>query len=79
MTITAVFYGKLRELFGNEMTVEENIATVGELVDFLAERESEVMRLKEHLLFSVNQNQASPETPLKDGDRVAIFFIPTGG
>jgi len=77
--ITVAFYGKFRELFGSEMTVKENIATVGELVDFLAEREQEVKRLREHLLFSVNQKQASLETPLEKGDRVAIFFIPTGG
>ena len=77
--ITVVFYGKLRELFGSEMTVEEKIATVGQLVDFLAKRKPEVEQLRKYLLFSVNQKQASPETAVHDGDRVAIFFIPTGG
>jgi molybdopterin converting factor small subunit len=69
----------MRELFGKEMTVEEPVGTVRELLDSLTAKEPAVREIEPFLLFSINQKRAGLDDEISDGDVVALFFMPSGG
>ncbi|HEC75912.1 MAG TPA: hypothetical protein ENI33_01470 [Thermoplasmatales archaeon] len=73
------FYGKLREIFGESIEVEGKFKNIEELANFLAEKEKNVEKLKDYLLFSINKKQADFKDKINDGDEIAIFVTPTGG
>lgn len=77
--ITVKFYGKLRQLLGSEIKIEEEMKSIEDLLRFLAEKNENIKKLKEHLIFSINQKQASLHDEIKDGDKVSVFLPPTGG
>ena len=77
--IRVIFYGKLRDIFGDKLIVEEKIEDIEGLMNLLAQKEKIVEKLKEYLLFSINKKQALLQDKINDGDEIAIFVTPTGG
>lgn len=83
MTITVLYFAWLRDTVGTgSERVEADAATVGDLLAALKDRSprhadafADVSRLR----FAVNQDYATLETPVKDGDEVAFFPPVTGG
>ncbi len=72
------FYGKLRQLFGEEMELDR-ASTIDEIVNALEMKNKEVEKIRGYLLFSVNGRQAKKEEKVKESDEVAVFLPPTGG
>ena len=72
------FYGKLRQLFGEEMELDR-ASTIDEIVNALEKKNKEVEKIRGYLLFSVNGRQAKKEEKVKESDEVAVFLPPTGG
>jgi molybdopterin converting factor subunit 1 len=81
MQVRVLFFGMLKEITGQKhdsVSLPEN-ATLGDLLDYY---EQKVPRLKEMLssiALSVNEVYAGPESPLKNGDEVALLPPVSGG
>jgi len=84
MRITVRYFALLRERMGLDSEVvswPEAGLTVGTLRGHLAERAPALsaILLGSPLLVAVNREYAAADTPLKDGDEVALFPPVTGG
>jgi len=84
MKITVRYFALLRERAGVESEVVEWLdpePRVGRLREFLAARSPALggLLLARPLLVAVNREYATPETPLKDGDELALFPPVSGG
>lgn len=79
MPIDVIFYGRLRQRFGRDITIDTRVNTIDELLQLLSEKDVSIINEKDHLLISINHQKASLHSPIHDGDRVALFFTPTGG
>lgn len=82
MALTVLYFARLRESLGlarEEITLQ---ASVGELLDLLRARGTlwqELLNDAKNVRVAVNQDLAARDTPLKDGDEVALFPPVTGG
>ncbi len=83
--ITLLYFARLREALGagrEEMALPSSISTLGALRAHLAQRgEAWAKEMAEgrNLRAAVNQDIATPNTPVKDGDEIAFFPPVTGG
>ncbi len=83
--IRILYFARLRERLGlgeERLSLPADVGTVGELLDHLRARAgiwAESLGEGESLMTAVNQELARPQTPLADGDEVAIFPPVTGG
>lgn len=81
--IRILYFASLRERLGSaDETFEGGAASVGELQRRLGERGgiwSEVFAGDETVLAAVNQEIATTDQPLSDGDEVGFFPPVTGG
>lgn len=83
--ITLLYFARLRETFGissEQIAFSPAIANVGDLVDSLRQRGApwqDELAPGKPVRLAVNQAMASNETPIADGDEVAIFPPVTGG
>lgn len=81
--ITIKFFANLRELAGTaEITVEQQPATVKELLVLLARRYpklADALGERKKVLISVNQEFAAGDAKLRDGDEVGILPPFSGG
>jgi len=73
------FYGKLREIFGEEMEIKDGIKSVEELAQFLVKKNARIKNLKEHLIFSRKNKQISLKEKIGKEDEISVFLPPTGG
>lgn len=73
------FYGKLREMFGEELEIEDEIESIEELANFLMKKDARIKNLKEHLIFSRENKQISLKEKIGKGDEISVFLPPTGG
>ncbi len=81
MQITVKFFARFKELAGTSK-VTVNLAENSLVTDLLARLQTEFNTLAlapERTLLSVNQEFATPQTALNDGDEVAIFPPVSGG
>jgi molybdopterin synthase sulfur carrier subunit len=79
MSVRILFFGATADATGNrEIVVNENgFSNVNSILDELRET---YPRLASHkLLFSINQQYASGDEHLSDGDEIAIFTAVSGG
>tara|TARA_Y100000588_G_scaffold251227_3_gene265742 strand:- start:259 stop:516 length:258 start_codon:yes stop_codon:yes gene_type:complete len=85
MTIEVRFFAALRERVGNDsMTVSPpaSVDTVARLADWLAGQDSQVARALEatpRRMVAVNEVLGTEDSPVADGDVVALFPPVTGG
>ena len=81
VSIRVLFFGAARDVVDTnplEVSVEAP-ATVGSAFRQVVERFAQLERFGRSLLFAVNQEYATPETPLKDNDELAVFPPVSGG
>lgn len=80
-----LYFAWLRERVGTaeeEVALPEGVGTVGELVAWLRARgplHAAAFANARTVRCAVNQDFATPETPVKPGDEVAFFPPVTGG
>jgi len=85
VALTLLYFARLREVLGmarEEITLPANLVNVGQLLDFLRARGGawqDALGDKKTVRVAVNQDLAANETPLKNGDEVALFPPVTGG
>lgn len=80
MTVNVKFFALGKELIGEnqlEMTVPDG-ATAGELIDQLKEKYPRFAELNSFLV-AVNLEYAELNTPLNDGDEIAVIPPVSGG
>lgn len=81
MQVRVLFFGVLRELAGKSSDSLQ-LPDGGSVRDLIARYESEIPELKKHLssiALAVNEQYASPDTPLKANDEVALLPPVSGG
>jgi MoaE-MoaD fusion protein len=81
MQVRVLFFGVLRELAGRSSDSLQ-LPEGGSVRDLIARYESEIPELKKHLssiALAVNEQYASPDTPLKANDEVALLPPVSGG
>jgi molybdopterin synthase catalytic subunit len=81
MKVTVKLFARLREVVGAGKLERElgERATVGDLLGNLQTDYPRLEALTQRTIISVNQEFASPDSPLHDGDEVAIFPPVSGG
>lgn len=72
-------YGVLKEKIGKEIKIDSKFKKIEDVINFLIKKSSYIGEIKEHLLISINNKQASFDDVIKDGDEIAIFLAPSGG
>ena len=83
--IDILYFARLRERLGRageRIELPAGVATAGDLVAHLRGRGGNwagSLGEGETVLIAVNQEMARPETPVQDGDEVALFPPVTGG
>jgi molybdopterin converting factor small subunit len=79
MQIQVLFFGATADAAGERAkSAEVDVGTsVGSLVEQIADDKQALRRYK--LLFALNQEYVAAETPLKEGDELAIFTAVSGG
>ncbi|MES9832350.1 MAG: molybdopterin converting factor subunit 1 [Candidatus Thiodiazotropha sp. DIVDIV] len=77
-------FARFREELGvdSETLASEDISCVEDLLRQLRQRDGAWPRLlaaDQRIMMAVNQEMANPQTPLREGDEVALFPPVTGG
>ncbi|MES9941222.1 MAG: molybdopterin converting factor subunit 1 [Candidatus Thiodiazotropha sp. 6PLUC2] len=77
-------FARFREELGvdSESITSDNISCVEDLLQQLREREgawSRLLAADQRIMMAVNQEMANSQTPLEEGDEVALFPPVTGG
>lgn len=85
MTINCLYFASLREQLGvgeEQFELPNGVATVDALTQWLRQRGnqwSQQLAADKPLLVAVNQQMATPQQTIKDGDEVAWFPPVSGG
>lgn len=85
MKLHMLYFARLRERFGlgsESVEAPDDIRDLAGLVAWLSQRGpawDEELAPERPYRMAVNQEMTTPDTPLKDGDEVAIFPPVTGG
>lgn len=83
--IRILYFARLREQLGlaeEQLAAQPAIATIADLLAHLRARGgiwAATLSADQRLMTAVNQALARPETPINDGDEIAIFPPVTGG
>ena len=83
--ITLLYFARLREAFGissEQIVLSPAMVNVGDLVNSLRQRGAlwqDELAPSRPVRLAVNQAMANSETPIADGDEIAIFPPVTGG
>ena len=83
--VTLLYFARLREALGTareELALPENVIDVASLREALAGRGgawAQELAQSTRVRAAVNQDMASGDTPVNDGDEIAFFPPVTGG
>ena len=81
MKITIKLFARFKEIAGAGQLTEEVAegATISDLIELLREKFTHMPLVAKTTILSVNQEFATPDTVLEEGDEVAIFPPVSGG
>lgn len=81
MTVRVLYFARIREVLGLDAEEIEMVqgATVGDVLDGLAERYGIVQSMRTAIRAGVNDRYASREDVLSDGDEIALLSPVSGG
>jgi molybdopterin synthase sulfur carrier subunit len=83
--VTILYFARLREALGTpgeQLVLPEGVANVGGLREVLVSRGgawAQELAQSRTVRMAVNQDMASADTPVADGDEIAFFPPVTGG
>ena len=83
--VTILYFARLRETLGTgseQLTLPEGVANIASLREALVSRGgawAQELSQAKRVRTAVNQDMASGDTPVNDGDEVAFFPPVTGG
>ena len=83
--LTLLYFARLREAFGlssEQVDLPDNVADIRSLIEWLRQRGGiwqEELAENSPVRAAVNQDMATPDTLVRDGDEVAFFPPVTGG
>lgn len=83
--MTILYFAWLKEAMGRgeeTMPLPDSVSTVADLIAHLKDqspRHAGLFAPENRILTAVNQDMATPETPVRNGDEVAFFPPMTGG
>src|SRR5437899_2453433 len=81
MRIDVLFFGQLKDLVGrsSESLALGDCASLRDVVRHYSEKFPSIMQLSSSLALSINQEYATQDAPLHDGDEVAFLPPVSGG
>ena len=81
MAVRVLFFATIAELAGRREMVLETAGTIdaGSVFDQLAREIPSLETRRNSILLAVNSEFARPETPVRDGDELALFPPVSGG
>lgn len=82
MSVNILYFASLRESLGTaseRCDLPADVRTAGQLRDWLIVQGRAALGSGKQLRVAVNQDMATPDTPVADGDEVAFFPPVTGG
>jgi molybdopterin converting factor subunit 1 len=80
MAIRVLFFATIAELTGKrELVLDESYPDAGSVFQHLAREFPSLESRRNTILFAVNSEFARPDTPVRDGDEVALFPPVSGG
>ncbi|MGC8783506.1 MAG: molybdopterin converting factor subunit 1 [Armatimonadota bacterium] len=80
MKVRVLFFGHLKDRSGEcEQVDAPSPATVQDVLDILCKRHPELLQWLEFTRVAVNMEYASPDTPLHEGDEIALLPPMSGG
>jgi sulfur-carrier protein len=82
MTIRVLYFAVVRELVGRDeerLEVPSSVRTIGDLGDFLAQRHAALSGRLSHVRMARNEQFATSDELLADGDVVALIPPVAGG
>ncbi len=83
--VTLLYFARLRETFGTsseQAVLPDQVGDVRSLTEWLRQRGGvwqEELAAARPVRVAVNQDMASPDTTVRDGDEIAFFPPVTGG
>lgn len=81
LKVTVKYFGSVKDETGTELEHLEldSGMTVADLISSVKNQHGPLKNRKGQILFALNQNYASEESILKDGDELALFPVVSGG
>ncbi len=80
MQVTVLFFGMLRDVFGNSETISlPEMATVADVVRHYRDRAAHLGGFWDSIAVSVNEHYATAAQPLSANDEVALLPPVSGG
>ncbi|MDP3539555.1 MAG: molybdopterin converting factor subunit 1 [Azonexus sp.] len=82
MSVKVLYFASLKEglgMAGESVELPTNVATVGQLRDWLVAQGREKLASAKNLRCAVNQELAALDAPVREGDEIAFFPPVTGG
>ncbi len=81
MRVTVKYFGSVKDEAGTDLEhleLKDGI-TVSDAISWVKDRHEALRNRKGQVLFALNQNYASEDAALKDGDELALFPVVSGG
>lgn len=81
LKVTVKYFGSVKDEAGTELELieMEEGTTVSNAIIALKKKHASLQTRKGQILFALNQNYASDEAILREGDELALFPVVSGG
>ena len=81
LQVTVKYFGSVKDDSGtdNESISLEDGSTISQAIAQLKQMHTGLMKRKGQILFALNQTYSTDDTPMRDGDELALFPVVSGG